>query len=145
MRQLCAPGREGAAERSGADRPPGQVVPFLDERQKAIWDSTQKVNISSFNFGIVGLNLSEDDLAEEDDPTVAAEAARARRAATFRQFLNNLGRNLPGAKAILPEAPAAPRVQFGGFTTTTIEVAPAVAPRPLPPPVPARPARPVVK
>ena len=75
---------------------------------------------------------------------MAAEAAKSRRAATLRQFLNNLGRNLPGVKAILPEAPAAPRVQLGGFTTTTIEVAPAVA-RPLPPPVPAHPARPAVK
>ena len=82
--------------------PPGQVVPFLDERQKAIWDSTQKVNISSFNFGIVGLNLSEDDLAEEDDPAVAAEAARSRRAATVRQFLNNLAQTYPAQRRSSP-------------------------------------------
>ncbi|MEJ7638139.1 MAG: hypothetical protein WKF75_09225 [Singulisphaera sp.] len=69
--------------------PPNQVVPFLDERQKAIWNNTQKVTFGSSNFGIVGLNLAEDDLAEEDDPAVAEEAARAKRAAGTRQFMNN--------------------------------------------------------
>ena len=123
--------------------PPHQVVPFLDERQKAIWEGAQKVNFgSSFNFGIAGITLSEDDMAEEDDPAVAVEAAKSRRAATLRQFLNNLRRNLPAAKAVLPEAPAPLRGQLGGFTT--IEVAPAVA-RPLPPPMPAPAARPAVK
>ncbi len=124
--------------------PPNQVVPFLDERQKAIWNNTQKVTFGSSNLGIVGLNLSEHDLAEEDDPAAAAEAAKARRAATLRRFLNNLGRILPGAKAALPQAPAAVRGEIGGLITDTIEFTPAPA-RPMPPPAPAPPVRPVAK
>ena len=122
--------------------PPNQVVPFLDERQKAIWNNTQKVTFGSSNFGIVGLNLSEDDLAEEDDPAVAEEAARAKRAAGVRQFMNNLTRNAFAPKAVLPQEPAP---VFVPPPDLMIKFAAPAVDFPLPQPAPAPPVRPAAK
>ena len=121
--------------------PPDQVVPYLDERQKAIWNSTQKVTFGSSTFGIIGMTLSEEDLAEEDDPAAAAEAAKARQETGMRQYLNNLMRKVPGAKAALPQAPAP---AMAAPLELRFRLAPDVD-RPLPPPAPAAPARPVAK
>ncbi len=123
--------------------PAPQVVPFLDETQKAIWGSTQKVSFGSSNFGVVGLNLAEDDLAEEDDPAVAKEAARTKRAAGVRQFINNLMRNVPAAKAFLPQAPAP--VLVAPRDLMMIEVAPAAPAVTIPAPPPAPRVRPSAK
>ncbi len=55
------------------------VVPFLDDRQKTLWRDTQRVHFGvGFQYGIAGLNLNEDDLAEEDDPETAKELAKQR-------------------------------------------------------------------
>ena len=56
--------------------PDTDVVGFLDEKQKTIWQNTQRVHFSSFSFGINGINVNEADFAEEDDPDSAKEAAK---------------------------------------------------------------------
>ena len=88
----------------------GDVVPFLDDRQKILWRDTQRVSFgTSFNYGIAGLNLTDDDLAEEDDPAVAAERAKKRVAneGVFPGVINGMLRAVRAAPAPVA-VPAAP-------------------------------------
>jgi hypothetical protein len=48
--------------------PDQYVVPILDPRQKKIWTSAQKAEIDTGQFGLGGLVMTRDDLAEEEEP-----------------------------------------------------------------------------
>jgi hypothetical protein len=87
------------------------VVPFLDDRQKTLWRETQRVHFGvGFNYGITGLNLNDDDLAEEDDPAAASELAKKRAAANPAGALGGILRGfiMGGAVRQVAPAPAAP-------------------------------------
>lgn len=89
--------------------PDADVVGFLDAQQKTIWQGAERVHYSSFSFGISGVNLSDDDFAEEDDPAAVKQAARRKAADGAIGILGNgmMRMMVPGAPRIFAPPPAA--------------------------------------
>ena len=70
--------------------PDDDIVPYLDDHQKTIWHTLPRVRVNLPINRISGINLQEDDMAEEDAPAVAAEAARKRTEQEFNAIVNGM-------------------------------------------------------